>query len=93
MIEDAVDQGGLCDEADHAHLASAARTHEGVDFVDPADQLCPSAPESGAVRPVRYRCNLGSLVESGGLGRGGGLLVLAAGGVRVDAVVMDGMPT
>jgi SAM-dependent methyltransferase len=36
MIEDALDESGLRDEADHAHLASAARTHEGVDFVHQA---------------------------------------------------------
>jgi len=28
MIEDALDHGGLGDEAHHAHLASAARTHD-----------------------------------------------------------------
>src|SRR4029453_17369727 len=33
MIEDLRDHGGLGDEADHAHFASAARTHKGVDFV------------------------------------------------------------
>jgi hypothetical protein len=79
VIEDAVDEGGPCDEADHAHFAPAARTHERVDFVDPADQLRPSTPEGGAVRPVRYRCLLGCLA------RGGGLLALGAGGVRVGA--------
>ena len=38
---------------DHAHLAPAAGTHEGVDFVHPPDQLRPSAPEGGAVGSVR----------------------------------------
>ena len=37
VIEDAVDDGGLCDEADHAHFAAAARAEEGVDFVHPTD--------------------------------------------------------
>ena len=47
------DRFGEADEADHAHFASAPRTDERVDFVHPADQLRPSAPESGAVWPVR----------------------------------------
>jgi len=53
MIQDALDHGGLGDESHHAHLASAARTHEGVDFVHPADHLRPSAPEGRAVRRAR----------------------------------------
>ena len=52
VIEDAVDESGLCNEGDHAHLASAARTDEGVDFVDAADQLRPPVPEGGAVGSV-----------------------------------------
>jgi hypothetical protein len=39
MIEDALDERGFGDEAHHAHFAPAARTHEGIDFVQPADHL------------------------------------------------------
>lgn len=59
VVEDAVDDGGLCNEADHAHFAAAARAGEGVDFVHPTDQLCPAAPVGGAVGSVRCRCLLG----------------------------------
>jgi hypothetical protein len=53
MIEDALNDLGLGDEADHPHLASAAGTHQGVDLVHPADQLRPPAPEGGMVGPFR----------------------------------------
>ena len=86
MIEDAHDHGGLGDEADHAHLASAARTHEGVqegvDFVHPADHLHPAAPEGRAVRALRHRFTLGDLAWRGELSRRGGLLALAASGAE-----------
>src|SRR3989304_956957 len=52
----------------------------------PADHLRPSAPEGGAVRPVRHRA-LGRLAWAGGLGRGGGLLAFAPGRIRIEAVV------
>jgi hypothetical protein len=38
------------------------------------------------VWPVRHGCILGWFVWSGGLGRGGGLLALAAGCVRVGGI-------
>src|SRR5918996_2295877 len=66
-------------------------THEGVDFVHPADQLRPSTPEGRAVRPLRRGCPLGCLAWGGGLGRRGGLLALAPGRIRVEAVVVDRM--
>ena len=69
VVEDAVDECGLRNEADHAHLAAAAGTHEGVDLVDAADQLCPAAPEGGAVRSVGYRSSSGaSSAEEGSAG-------------------------
>ena len=75
-----------------SHLASAARTHEGIDFVHPADHLRPSAPEGRAVHSIRRRRGtLGRLAWAGGLGRRGGLLALAAGGVRMEAVVAGQM--
>ena len=48
MTEDAPDHGGLRDEPHDAHVAAAARTHEGVDLVHAADHLRPSAPEGRA---------------------------------------------
>ena len=45
MIQDAFDQGGLGDEAHHAHLAATAKTHERVDFVHSPDQMRPPTPE------------------------------------------------
>jgi len=50
-IQDAPDHGGLGDESHHAHLASAARAHEGVDFVDAADHLRPSALRAARSAP------------------------------------------
>jgi hypothetical protein len=91
MIEDALDDVGLGNEADHAHLAAASGTHQGVDLVHPADQLCPTSAEGGAVRFVRYRYILGCLMWRRGFGRGGGLLALTSGGVRVGAVVAHEM--
>src|ERR671918_557774 len=44
-----------------------------------------------AVRPLRRGCPLGCLAWGGGLGRRGGLLALAPGRIRVEAVVVDRM--
>ena len=91
MIQEALDHGGLGDEFHHAHLASAARTHQGVDFVHPPDHLRPSAPEGRAVRSFRRRGTLGCFAWGGGFGGRGGLLAFAAGRVRREAVVAGQM--
>lgn len=39
VAEDGVDDVVVEDERDHAHLATAARTHERVDLVDALDEL------------------------------------------------------
>lgn len=50
MIEDAADDVGLGDEADHAHGAGASGTEHGIDFVDTAEQICPSLARGRGVR-------------------------------------------
>ena len=63
MIEDALHDHGFGDEPDHPHFAPAARTHEGVDFVDAPNKIRPSAPEGRAVRPLRGRFTHGRLAK------------------------------
>ena len=49
VVEDATDGGTCRDEGDHPHHASTAGAEEGIDFIDPADELCP-APRTGGRR-------------------------------------------
>jgi len=56
VIEDALDGVGLSDEADHAHGAGASGADQRIDFVDTAEQICPSLARG---RGVRRRCCLG----------------------------------
>jgi hypothetical protein len=42
VIEDLVDDGGLDDESENFHAGCAAGTIEGVDLVDPVEELGPS---------------------------------------------------
>ncbi len=53
MIEDALDDSGLGDEADDSHFASAARTQEGVDFVDAPNRPAVSRAEPRLGRALR----------------------------------------
>jgi hypothetical protein len=52
VIEDALDEGRLRNEANDAHLGSAPRAHQWVHLVHPPDQIRPAAPQR---RPLGRR--------------------------------------
>jgi hypothetical protein len=82
---EALDGVGLSDEADHAHGAGASGPDQRIDFVDTAEQICPSLARG---RGVRRRCSLGT----SGLGLVLGHLMapsVAPGGARIEAMVAD----
>lgn len=89
MVEDALDDLGLRDEADDAHGVGACGADEGIDLVDAPQEVGPtiaSGPDGGGGR-------LG-LIRALGLGAGlvdNGLLsvALAPGGIGVEAMIAD----
>ena len=42
VLEDAADDGGLSDDADHAHRCGTAATDERINLVDAAEQIGPA---------------------------------------------------
>ena len=84
-IEDARDGVRLSDESDHAHSAGASGADQRIDFVDTAEQICPSLARG---RGVRRRCCSGI----SGLGVVLGRLAapsFSPGNARIEAMVAD----
>jgi hypothetical protein len=72
VLEDLPDHPGLRDERDDAHRSAAARAHQGIDLVDPANQQRPSAARCSpleAGRLVRDRRRSRRSATAGGRGR------------------------
>ena len=85
MLEDAVDDFGLGDERDDAHLLAASRARERVNFEDASQQLCPSSLCLAQGLGLRLYCDERVLLVT--LRALGGLTAHAPLARRVPAIV------